>query len=84
MAPTGPGSNGSQVSVLSEPQPAAERVQVQSWTITQDDPISFDVYEKKALLRALDCCGGDKLATARLLNVGKSTLYRKLKRFGIS
>ena len=27
--------------------------------------------------------GGDKLAAARLLKVGKSTLYRKLKRYGI-
>ncbi|TDJ73995.1 MAG: response regulator [Planctomycetota bacterium] len=84
LCATDPGSNGSQARVLSETRPAADRLEVQSWTITQDDPISFDVYEKKALLRALDCCGGDKLATARLLNVGKSTLYRKLKRFGIS
>ena len=27
---------------------------------------------------------GDKLAAARLLQVGKSTPYRKLKKFGIS
>ena len=39
---------------------------------------------KKALLRALHTCSGDKLAVARLLNLGKSTLYRKLKRFGIT
>lgn len=56
----------------------------QSWDITEDDPISLDLYEKKALLRALDHVGGDKLAAARLLKVGKSTLYRKLKRFDIS
>jgi DNA-binding NtrC family response regulator len=54
------------------------------WDITEEDPISLDLYEKKALLRALDSCNGDKLAAARLLNVGKSTLYRKLKRFGIT
>ena len=35
-------------------------------------------------MRALDNCGGDKLAAARLLKVGKSTLYRKLKRYGIT
>ena len=56
---------------------------VRSWDITDDDPISLDIYEKKALLRALHTTGGDKLAAARLLNVGKSTLYRKLKRFDI-
>jgi len=53
------------------------------WDITDDDPISLELYEKKALLRALDSVGGDRLAAARLLNVGKSTLYRKLKQFGI-
>ncbi|MEE8468583.1 MAG: sigma 54-interacting transcriptional regulator [Planctomycetota bacterium] len=54
-----------------------------AWDITDADPISLDLYEKKALLRALDTCHGDKLAAARLLNVGKSTLYRKLKKFDI-
>jgi two-component system response regulator HydG len=53
------------------------------WDITDADPISLELYEKKALLRALDSVGGDRLAAARLLNVGKSTLYRKLKQFGI-
>ena len=53
------------------------------WDITDEDPISLELYEKKALLRALDSVGGDRLAAARLLNVGKSTLYRKLKQFGI-
>jgi DNA-binding NtrC family response regulator len=53
------------------------------WDITDEDPVSLDLYEKKALLRALDQVGGDRLAAARLLKVGKSTLYRKLKRFGI-
>lgn len=57
---------------------------IKPWDITEDDPISLDLYEKKALLRALDCCDGDKLAAARLLEVGKSTLYRKLKKFGIT
>lgn len=53
------------------------------WDITEEDPISLDHYEMKALMRALEHVGGDKLAAARLLKVGKSTLYRKLKRFGI-
>jgi DNA-binding NtrC family response regulator len=55
----------------------------QLWDIGEDDPISLEFYEKKALLRALDHVDGDKLAAARLLKVGKSTLYRKLKRFEI-
>jgi two-component system response regulator HydG len=54
-----------------------------AWDISLEDPISLDHYEMKCLLRALDDVEGDKLAAARLLRVGKSTLYRKLKRFGI-
>ena len=53
------------------------------WDIGPEEPVSLDLYEKKALLRALHETGGDKLAAARLLGVGKSTLYRKLKRYGI-
>ena len=55
----------------------------QEWDISLEDPISLDHYEMKCLLRALHDVEGDKLAAARLLKVGKSTLYRKLKRFGI-
>jgi DNA-binding NtrC family response regulator len=54
------------------------------WEIAPDDPPSLELYEMKALLHALDRTGGDKLAAARLLKVGKSTLYRKLKRYGIA
>jgi DNA-binding NtrC family response regulator len=55
-----------------------------AWDIADDEPVSLDLYEKKCLLRALHETGDDKLAAARLLKVGKSTLYRKLKRFGIT
>jgi DNA-binding NtrC family response regulator len=47
------------------------------------EPVSLETFEKQALLRALDETGGDKLAAARLLKIGKSTLYRKLKRYDI-
>ncbi len=49
----------------------------------EEEPVSLELFEKKALLRALDQTGGDKLAAARLLKIGKSTLYRKLKRYDI-
>jgi two-component system response regulator HydG len=54
------------------------------WEISPGEQVSLELYEKKALLRALYETGGDKLAAARLLKVGKSTLYRKLKRYGIT
>jgi len=43
----------------------------------------LDAYEKGALLHALSLTHGDKLAAAKLLEVGKSTFYRKLKLHGI-
>ena len=52
--------------------------------IAPEDEPSLELYEMKALLHALDRTSGDKLAAARLLKVGKSTLYRKLKRYGIA
>ena len=55
----------------------------EEWEISPEENVSLDLYEKKALLRALKETGGDRLAAARLLKVGKSTLYRKLKRYDI-
>jgi DNA-binding NtrC family response regulator len=39
--------------------------------------------EKQAILETLSKLNGDKLLTARLLGIGKTTLYRKLKEYGI-
>ena len=38
--------------------------------------------ERRFILRALRETNGDKLAAARLLGIGKTTLYRKLKQYG--
>ena len=62
---------------------ASEDHVLKPWQITDSDPISFDLYERKVILRALDHCKDNRLACARLLRLGKSTLYRKLKRLGI-
>lgn len=40
--------------------------------------------EKQAILQTLEHFKGDKLTTARLLGIGKTTLYRKLKEYGIT
>lgn len=37
--------------------------------------------ERRAVMRALEETGGDKLAAARLLGIGKTTLYRRLKEY---
>jgi transcriptional regulator with PAS, ATPase and Fis domain len=41
--------------------------------------IPLEEIERRAILHALRETGGDKLAAARLLGIGKTTLYRKLK-----
>jgi two-component system response regulator HydG len=38
--------------------------------------------ERQAILQALDQLHGDKLEAAKLLGIGKTTLYRKLKEYG--
>ncbi len=40
--------------------------------------------EKQAILSAIRALNGDKLQAARLLGIGKTTLYRKLKEYGIA
>jgi two-component system response regulator HydG len=40
--------------------------------------------EKHAILRAIQETNGDKMMAAELLGIGKTTLYRKLKEYGIS
>jgi transcriptional regulator with PAS, ATPase and Fis domain len=40
--------------------------------------------EKEAILATLDQAKGDKLLAARLLDIGKTTLYRKLKEYGVT
>ncbi len=39
--------------------------------------------EKQAILKALRQLQGDKLLAAKLLGIGKTTLYRKLKEYGL-
>jgi len=46
-----------------------------------DEVLPLEELEKRAILRALRETGGDKLAAARLLGIGKTTLYRKLKQY---
>ncbi len=39
--------------------------------------------ERRAILQALRTTGGDRLRAAKLLGIGKTTIYRKLKEFGL-
>jgi len=46
-----------------------------------DELLPLEELERRAILRALQEANGDKLAAARLLGIGKTTLYRKLKQY---
>ena len=54
------------------------------WMITEDDPLDLEVYERKALLRALAVAKGNRTKAARLIGIGKSTFYRKLQKWRLS
>jgi len=47
-----------------------------------DEVVPLGELERRAIFRALQETGGDRLAAARLLGIGKTTLYRKLKIYG--
>jgi len=46
--------------------------------------VSIADLEREAILNTLRQLKGDKLMAARLLGIGKTTLYRKLKEYGFT
>ena len=48
-----------------------------------EEPLDLSELEKIAINKALAKCKGDKLQAARLLGIGKTTLYRKIAAYGI-
>ncbi len=55
--------------------PTSERVP------EKDELLPLEELERRAILRTLRQTNGDKLAAARILGIGKTTLYRKLKQY---
>ena len=49
----------------------------------KDEILPLEELERRAILRTLRETGGDKLSAARLLGIGKTTLYRKLKQYNL-
>jgi DNA-binding NtrC family response regulator len=45
--------------------------------------VSMDATEREHILKVLKICGGRKLEAAALLGINKTTLWRKMKRYGI-
>jgi two-component system response regulator HydG len=68
---------------------SAERETHQRKTTKTDRGFEADItplaeMERQAIMQALLQLGGDKSEAARRLGIGKSTLYRKLKRYGLT
>jgi two-component system response regulator HydG len=47
------------------------------------DISTLQTLEQQAIRQALQATGGDRVRAARLLGIGKTTIYRKLKEYGI-
>ncbi|MHB8525751.1 MAG: sigma-54 interaction domain-containing protein [Candidatus Acidiferrales bacterium] len=50
--------------------------------LESDELVPLEELERRAILRALRKSVGDKLMASRLLGIGRTTLYRKLKQYG--
>ena len=61
-------------------QPAA----LNDTSLTAHSILSLAEMEKQAILETLEKLQGDKLAAAKMLGIGKTTMYRKLKEYGLS
>lgn len=60
---------------IEEPQPPIQGI--------QQEPLAIDLVEKNAILKALQVSDGNITHAARILGIGRVTLYRKLKKYGI-
>lgn len=73
------------ISVEREALARAERAQAasegRSSTLEIDVPSSMDEIERRAIQATLDYTSGDKTRAARLLNIGRKTIYRKLEQY---
>jgi two-component system response regulator HydG len=49
-----------------------------------DSIVPIAAMEKQAILGTIRQLNGDKLMAAKLLGIGKTTLYRKLKEYGLA
>jgi len=67
-----------------EIQASTEAVVRPAWGAGGGEIVSIAEMEKQAILGTIRQLKGDKLLAAKLLGIGKTTLYRKLKEYGIT
>ncbi len=54
-----------------------------SHVLRQDNSFKLEDVEKRAIIRALEKCGGNHSKASKMLDISRTTLYAKLKRYGI-
>jgi DNA-binding NtrC family response regulator len=69
--------------ILQTEQQAAAGLAAAPASTTEQGVVPIAALEKHAILNTIRQLKGDKLMAARLLGIGKTTLYRKLKEYGI-
>jgi DNA-binding NtrC family response regulator len=62
---------------------ASQKSEYAGTAVAEGSVVSIAEVERRAILDALRQTNGDKLKTALLLGIGKTTLYRKLKEYGL-
>ena len=73
-----------QIAVSSAGTNGASVLQPAVISAVSDEIVSIAEMERQAILGTIRQLNGDKLLAAKLLGIGKTTLYRKLKEYGIA
>ena len=76
-------SLGSGTFIQLQDLPSAMLYQMARKSSTRQDLGTLQALEQQAIRQALQATGGDRARAAKLLGIGKTTIYRKLKEYGI-
>ncbi len=75
-------ASGERVGIEDLPDSLVDAVRRQG-PAASEGPLSLKAYEKITIEQAMALCDGDIQRTSRMLGIGRSTLYRKMKAHGI-
>jgi len=76
-------SLGSGAFIQMQDLPSAMLYHLARQSSSRQDLTSLQALEQQAIRQALQATGGDRVRAAKLLGIGKTTIYRKLKEYGI-
>ena len=76
-------SLGSGTFIQMQDLPSAMLYHLARKSSSRQDLGTLQALEQQAIRQALQATGGDRVRAAKLLGIGKTTIYRKLKEYGI-